>query len=190
MSVGSWFTLKPLSSSVLHNGGVPGPQGPTGPEGPQGPPGPQGPQGPPGPTGPVGPQGPAGPAGPKGPTGPQGPPGPDGSTINLTFYEATGQSISVSPPPGLTRMIFAVEYTPVPLTSNDTLIEVIRDPNNFFLIHFTKSTAVQANTSREHMVKGIIDPLTTTDFAIVVVRQSNGNTVTINNVKWTYAFVP
>jgi hypothetical protein len=87
-------------------------------------------------------------------------------------------------------MIFYVEYTPVPLTSDDMLIEVIRDPNNFFLIHFTKSNAVQANTSRKYMVSGIIDPLTTTDFSIVVVRQSNGNVVTINNVKWTYAFIP
>jgi hypothetical protein len=176
MSVGSWFTLKPLTHSLTQAGFT----------GPQGPPGPQGPQGPQGPPGPQGPQGDPGPQGPQGDPGPQGPPGPV-----ATFTTDTGQTIIVNVPSNVFRILTIVKYDTPSFPNNENVIAEVKqvgDPTSKFIgcnILFSNSYF------NNNCICGIIDVTSpgTYQYTLNTYLQSTKSTFTPLNVRWYYAFV-
>jgi hypothetical protein len=110
------------------------------------------------------------------------------SSTPLTFNSATGDTLTVSPPPGASRMVVFIKYTNPTQTNNEILISTIKDvssPLNFF----NGCNAVRANTSSVNMVSGMISPISGNTYNISVFRQSDNAQVNISNVVWYYAFV-
>jgi hypothetical protein len=167
MSVGSWFTLQPIRRSLEQQGFT---SGITGPQGIQGP---------------TGPKGDTGPTGPTGPTGDTGPTGPVAS-----FTTATGQTVTITVPSGVSRILAVISYDSPIFPNNDIILVDVRE------IGFTTSLFVSCNASlantivNNQTVCGVINTTPGThQFTIKTIQQSVGGQFTPSNVKWHYAFV-